>query len=297
MLAVVHVGRKARGAIPPESFQLYVPEYVTFFNEMNGQCDRINWHFHHNVFADKAYLTRDLRHRFNLIAAQFNAVLKRAAEGLKDMGVFFVDGIDSSFEGHRFCEFGQTSENMDHLHTWLWSPHMDAKTDGEGRLDGGSTSRWEPSRPGRRDTNEAQARHSIEERFLLEFVFRNKTLNATWLDSETPPWTWPGAEQYPTFSSLINAMQLAETTQMGTLGQQGGIGNLPHGLKRFFRDILLPFRYSRSFHPKGTGYEVFKERIFASLIQNREIPCQNRTSTVITQRLTGEIILDCVPPT
>lgn len=285
MMAVVNLGRKARGARPPESFQLYVPEYVSFFNEKNRQCDRVDWHFHRNVFADKIPLTKDLRHRLNLITEQFNAATKRAAEDLKDMGVFFVDDINHYYDGHRYCEFGQTSEKMDHLDTWFWSPHSPSDTTGEGRLAGGSKSRWKPSLPDRRNVEEDPIQHAVEEQVLLDFVFGNQTLNETLVKSGVPPWEWPGAEKYPTFLSLINAMQLSTATQLGQLGEHG----IKEKIMKWLSDIFLPFRYLRSFHPKGTGHEVIKERIFAAILQNREIALKNTTE--ITQRLTGTVVL------
>ncbi|KAM7205534.1 SGNH hydrolase-type esterase domain containing protein [Naviculisporaceae sp. PSN 640] len=328
MLAVVHKGRKARGADPPESFQLYVPQYPSFVNAVNPQCDRINWHFFRKLGPKhSAPLTRELRRRLNVVVSEFNMATKRAADSLKDMGVIYVDGIDPFFDGHRYCEFGQTSHYMDHRDTWIWSEHVDPKSTSEGRLDGGDKSRWEPSRPDRRDTSGVQSRLGAEESSLLEFVFGEQASNQTLLNSGTPPWTWPGAEKYPTFSALMSALHSAmdaelkkdvDTMEKDVDKKENGIINkikewfdmvkkkvdrkldptrASEVLWKHFEERTFPFRMLRSFHPKGMGYEVYKERLFAAIIENRNIPCSKNNITVVTQRLTGDVEVPVCEPT
>ncbi|KAM7217368.1 SGNH hydrolase-type esterase domain containing protein [Rhypophila decipiens] len=296
MLAVIAQGRKARGAYPPESFQLYVAEYANIFNDNNPECDQIDWRLH--SLSEITFLTRELRKKFTLLNTLMNAAAKRAAEGLKDKGVIYVEGINRHFDGHRFCEDGQTSQEMDHVNTWLWSHYSDTVTKDDPPL----PSIRERS-PDARDTDfrqpwSRQVHAGIYENVLLDFVFPNQTSNGTLFDSGAPPWTWPGADRYPDFGSLMKAMQATEATvgdmELYSFAAQLSIGGLEDLMKwggRQARDVinyLLPFHMSRSFHPKGKGYQVMKERMFAAILQNREIAHRNRT---ITQHLTGPVIL------
>lgn len=246
---VANAGRAAGGAKPPESFQVYVPEYISFFNHDNPECDHVDWHFF-PILGDKAPLTRDLRRKLNGLVEQVNGVLRRAAKSLEHMGVIYVAGLMSAFDGHRFCEPGQTSQNMDHPDTWFWSPKSSTKGTSEGP----------------RHTISIHQTVKTPDQELLDFVFSNETLRATDVTPDSPPWTWEGAEKYPNFLTLLDAIQEVSAKEQQTQKQHNKTG-FP---EIDWVGIFLPFRILRSFHPKGTGYREFKNLIFAAMANNRD---------------------------
>ncbi|KAL8908304.1 MAG: hypothetical protein Q9171_005512 [Xanthocarpia ochracea] len=93
---------RARTANP--SFQLYVTGYIGFWNHDNAQCDQVTWA---PWYKAPAYLTRTLRSDMNSLVDKLNNLLKQAANALSDGlggGIFYVDGFQENFNGHRFCE-------------------------------------------------------------------------------------------------------------------------------------------------------------------------------------------------
>lgn len=92
---------KGRGANP--SFQLYVTGYIQFWNDGNTQCDTVSWA---PWYRQAAYLTTTLRKDMNSLVDKLNNLIKQAVEGLSlfDDGIYYVDGFQEKFIGHRFCE-------------------------------------------------------------------------------------------------------------------------------------------------------------------------------------------------
>jgi hypothetical protein len=65
---VILQGRKAGGADPLESFQLFTTGYVEFWNDDDRSCDTVSWT---PWYASNAYLTLELRDEFNrLVVSQ-----------------------------------------------------------------------------------------------------------------------------------------------------------------------------------------------------------------------------------
>ncbi|KAL8724612.1 MAG: hypothetical protein Q9181_006752 [Wetmoreana brouardii] len=98
----VQIMVRARRANP--SFQLYVTGYIQFWNHDNTQCDQVSWA---PWYKAKAYLTTTLRKDMNSLVDKLNNLLKQAADSLSDSlggGIYYVDGFQEKFDGHRFCE-------------------------------------------------------------------------------------------------------------------------------------------------------------------------------------------------
>ncbi|KAK2603441.1 hypothetical protein QQS21_004392 [Conoideocrella luteorostrata] len=78
-LAIEHVvasGRLAGGATPAESFQVYIPEYVTFFSDdMGSKCDDYSW----GTLWVHPKLTVRLRERLNEFTRRVNKIIKDTA--------------------------------------------------------------------------------------------------------------------------------------------------------------------------------------------------------------------------
>lgn len=92
---------RARTANP--NFQLYVTGYIQFWNDDNTQCDTISWA---PWYRENVYLTTTLRKDMNSLVDKLNDLLKQAAQALTDGlgGIYYVDGFQEKFNGHRFCE-------------------------------------------------------------------------------------------------------------------------------------------------------------------------------------------------
>ncbi|KAN0068094.1 hypothetical protein V8E54_013664 [Elaphomyces granulatus] len=70
------------------------------FNDIEAGCDNVSWAF----WSDKTKLTTYIRGWMNSLVRQSNTVLKEATMEVKHLGVFYVDGFNQQFDGHRFCE-------------------------------------------------------------------------------------------------------------------------------------------------------------------------------------------------
>lgn len=123
LAAIVAAGRRAEGANPPASFQVYVAGYVQFWNDDDLGCDSIYW----NVWpldAPLLYLTTQRRQQMNNLVDQLNAVIEAVATAMNGLGVFYVDHttFQPAFDKHRFCE----PANQDYLQeptgskTYFW---------------------------------------------------------------------------------------------------------------------------------------------------------------------------------
>ena len=122
-------GRKAGGATPRENFQVYVTSYISFFNHDDPKCNEISWSY---WGWSEPKLTTDLRRRLNDLTTQVNQVIKLAAEDLQRMGVIYIDGLEDTYRGHRFCEPGHTDQQMIDFDTWFWAQDSHTNTVSEG---------------------------------------------------------------------------------------------------------------------------------------------------------------------
>lgn len=64
-LAVLQQGRIAAGASPVESFQIFVTDYVQFWNADNPDCDKAQWGWWCSWGGKCAYMTQALRTEMN----------------------------------------------------------------------------------------------------------------------------------------------------------------------------------------------------------------------------------------
>lgn len=188
LFSVAYAGRTAAGAVPRESFQVFILEYLTFFDDaMSPECNEYSWGYWP---WRQPKLTADLRRRLNSLTRRVNAVIKEAAEDLKMMGVIFVDGLNDAYDGHRYCEPG-ADEKMKTYQTWFWSIYSGVNTPSEG-----------PGDP----NNDAQDLHEPAQR-LLDWLFPGQDKKVSEMSSDNPPWEWEGAEKYPDIDALLAAIQ------------------------------------------------------------------------------------------
>ncbi|KAL4874381.1 Spherulation-specific family 4-domain-containing protein [Aspergillus karnatakaensis] len=237
---VARAGRQAGGATPIESFQVFILEYITFFDDaMSPECDKYSWAFW--WWQSNPKLTRALREQLNDKVRQVNAAIKAAAEELAPMGVFFVEGLQDQYNGHRYCEPG-ADEQMMAASVWFWTADSKVQTPSEGPGDPTGADASDD------DVDIAQG--------LLDFIFPGEGYVVPTAESTdlSPPWEWEGAEKYPTQESLLDALQAAAANGDGDANTQA-----------------TPLRYMRSFHPKGSAYSYHANALFAAIEANREV--------------------------
>lgn len=227
---VAHAGRQAGGALKREEFQVFVLSYITFFNEQDTGCDTISWGV---WFYDKPKLTTTLRKQLNALTTAVNAEIKKAAQDLERMGVFFVEGLEEIYDGHRYCEPGHTNPRMIDYETWFWSPESAFQTPSEG--------------PGDPETPYIASERTDPAQTILDFVFHDKQRIVSQASAESPPWQWEGAAQYSTAKDLMDAMRDSNDIQAKAVS----------------------FEYARSFHPKGTAYANHAKLLFAAIAEQR----------------------------
>lgn len=229
---VAHAGREAGGAVPRESFQVFVLEYLTFFDDgMSPECNDYSWAYW-PWFTDQPLLTQTLRQQLNDKTRQVNALIKAAAKDLERMGVIYVEDLQDAYNGHRYCETGATKEQTEYK-VWFWSQYAYFSTPSEG--------------PG--DPNDATATdYADPAQQLLDFVFPGENKTTAQTSGAAPPWEWDGAEKYPDFQSLLTAISAtADDTNPQT---------------------VAPLPLMRSFHPKGTAYGQHATTLFAAMADN-----------------------------
>lgn len=231
---VADAGRKAGGANPRESFQTFVLEYITFFDDaMSPECNEYTWTYWGWYSTPK--LDKPLRERLNDLTLKVNKVIKDAAKDLERMGVIFIEGLQDTYKGHRYCEPGANKEQTE-AKVWFWSPYAHFNTPSEGAG----------------DPNNAEAKDYVDPgQQLLDFVFPGQNKVAT-QSADQPPWDWEGADKYPDFQSLLNA--IAASAPSGDASTQD----------------VVPFPLMRSFHPKATAYKEHATLFFAAMADNRE---------------------------
>ncbi|KAF2496003.1 SGNH hydrolase [Lophium mytilinum] len=133
LTAILTTGRAAAAASPPESFQLYLAGYVPFFNADDAGCDNVSWNVHG---GSEPKLTRGLRESMNGLVELLNKVLAEVARAMRPWGVFYVEGFEEAFGGHRFCEPAGVGylERPTGVGTWFW--HIWSGDGGAGELGG-----------------------------------------------------------------------------------------------------------------------------------------------------------------
>lgn len=119
LLSIVVKGRTARGANPPESFQLFVNGYVPFWNEVDTGCNTVSWEWW--TTTTDHLLTTQLRKRMNDIVRMLNYQLKVSAHRLANEGVIYVEGFQDSYATHQYCEPGTDLANPISPSTWFWA--------------------------------------------------------------------------------------------------------------------------------------------------------------------------------
>ena len=249
-VALWHVadsGRTAGGAQPIQSFQVYVTSYMQFFNQVNTECDSISWNYYPWYSTPK--LDVALRTQLNGLVLRVNTAIQAAAHELANMGVIYFDGLDDSYQNHRFCEPQHTSNNdgrMIDYDTWFWSPYAPQHTTSEG-----------PGDPSDSTTESAWANDT---QLLLDFVFPDKTVTADSFSASNLPWNQPEASKYPDLDSLLTAMM------------DDGNATIQ----------AVPFNYQRSFHPKGTPYGVHASLFFSNIADNRDTVAAQKASSSAT---------------
>lgn len=238
---VAQTGRQAGGANPRESFQVYVTSYMTFFNQSNTECNDVSWSY---WGWSTPKLTTDLRAQLNGLTLRVNEVIKNAAQDLQGMGVIYIDGLESDYENHRFCEPGHTDSQMVDYDTWFWSSYAHYSTPSEG--------------PGDPENPYAAMAEQNATQLLLDFLFPNGTVRTTDFSESSPPWTDSElASKYPDYDSLITAM-----VDDGNATIYGA-----------------PFNLLRSFHPKGTAYGNQARLFMGAIADNRALASVKNSSS------------------
>ncbi len=241
---VAHTGREAGGSNPKQNFQVYLLPYITFFNEKTTPCNDFSWNY---WGWSTPKLTTDLRKQLNALTRSFNAELKKAAKDLKPMGVILIEGLEDLYQNHRYCEERHKTYEMVDYDTWFWSSYAHFNTPSEG-----------PGDP----RNPYAAGKEAPGQLLLDFVFPGQKKKVTTASEASPPWKWEGAEKYPTFESLLTAMQK----------------------KGEYTTTAAPFPLLRSFHPKATAYEKHKTAIFSAMADNRDFVASSVSGGKYTER-------------
>jgi hypothetical protein len=128
---------------------------------------------------------------------------------------------------------------MTEYSVWFWAlnNHIDTPFEGPG------------------DPNNAASTSRVDlAQGLLDFIFpgQGKVVPTAKPANGTPPWEWEGAEKYPDWQSLLDAIHAAA-------GDDANAQSL----------VLL--HYMRSFHPKATAYATHAEEPFAAIANNRGV--------------------------
>ena len=231
LVQITHAGRAAGGANPPESFQVYVAGYVQFWNDDDPGCNNADWSWWPSWITGPAPLTTEVRSKMNQLVDQVNGVISDAATELADFGVFYVDGFQSSFDTHRFCE----PASLSYLNapvgaqTWFWHQESPGYLSGtEGPTDGSSA-----------------GAQNLTQLILDELIPDNATRAS--ISESNPPWN-------------INPAFDNETALLNALDQVSGNGT---------NALALGPYIVRTFHPKGTGYRPVADAFLASIQANR----------------------------
>ena len=253
--SVLAAGKKAGGADPMDSFQVYILPYMSFWNEEATGCDEMTWGY---PWSSKPKLTRDLRKQLNGFARAVNDVIKAAVKDLEYQGAIMVEDMNNAYDGHRFCEDRHKDNQMTEYLTQFWSPYSNIFDTGEGLGD--------PSYP---DIPWPEPPSRDPAQILLDFIFPGKNYTVESATEASPPWAWEGHEKYSTYDDLMVDIQ----KRYGELKNDAN----PHAVD------VIPFEIRRSFHPKATGQGWYKTAIFKAIAENRDIQI-TKMGTKLTER-------------
>ncbi|KAF2653827.1 SGNH hydrolase [Lophiostoma macrostomum CBS 122681] len=233
---IIVAGRIAKGAHPPESFQVYQGTYINFFNEGDPTCDKISW----NQFKHKNNLDGILRGRLNKLVQTLNNLIREAADEVKDYGVFYVDAYQNAFDGHRFCDPTGMSPQYDIVYhdyvnedkgsqTWFWGlSSPDDGTDG-------------PDHPINGNSN------NISQAILDQFI-PNKTQQAQISEQNPPENINPALKDEKLFLQGISNITLQDGDVKTNLGDA----------------------WNRVFHPKAKAQEAIRDGFFDTIKAQRK---------------------------
>ncbi|KAF2000519.1 SGNH hydrolase [Amniculicola lignicola CBS 123094] len=256
---IIAVGRAAKGADPPESFQIYQGGYIPFWNEDDEVCDNHSWSFN---FFSRQYLTRDFRKRLNKLTLELNGIIKEAAEEYKSNGVTYVDSYIKDFDGHRFCDSIGSKKDDERYHdlshqdwgkqTWFWS----------------FWSKWDDTE-GPDDPVAASVFNQDEKINLTQAIYDHlipdKKQQAQ-IGKDNPPSKFNKAFSDPhLFSAALRDLVVKD--------EDGN--NVADGY--FDNDS-----WWRLFHPKGTALEVMARSFFEAIKENRKWDFNKKGKTELT---------------
>ena len=239
LVNIVAQGRLAKGANPPESFQLYLAGYIKFWNDVDPGCDEVSWSW---WSFNALYLTRTVRKKMNDLTDQLNGILKDAATELAASGVILVEGFEDAYKDHRFCEPAPKEylEKSVGAQTWFWHQNSGGWNSG----DEGSSSL---------STTGAQNFTQI----ILDKLIPDKGQQAS-ISASNPPWKINPA--FKSEASLDEALKRADpSNKTSTLGTS--------------------IYTKRSFHPKGTAYGPWANAFLTSIKENRNAVKRATTSS------------------
>jgi hypothetical protein len=202
----------AKGADPPEAFQVFIGTYIPFFNEDDEACNDISW----NLWSSTIKLDKKFRTRLNVMVENVNAIIREAADGMKAWGVYYVDNYQRSFDGHRFCDVvpdfdGKTDLYVKQYHSqvfqdygaqtyfWSWKSQWDPPAGPNGQGDEHPINYF--------GDNAAQTGNVTE---LLEILIPDEGQRAQVAAGEDPSKFNPDA--FKDVQSLKTAMQNIQTT-------------------------------------------------------------------------------------
>lgn len=187
---VLAAGIQAGGASPANSFQLYVSEYIGFWNHDDKGCDDVSWCM---WYAQKIKLTTAMRLRMNTIVENLNQQIKAVADEMAYVGVVYVGGVNHQFDTHRFCEPAPIEYLKDPIgsNTWFWSWGSPGWEDGSEGPSGAASAQ---------DVNDFGTE-------LLEAIIMDPAVRAT-VSETNPPWNVSPA--FKSEQQLLEALQGSE---------------------------------------------------------------------------------------
>ncbi|KAL3463731.1 SGNH hydrolase-type esterase domain-containing protein [Aspergillus heterothallicus] len=122
------------------SFNLYVPGYVTFFNEDTTDCESTTFwyespHYDPQQSGNYVWLTTDLRKELNDLVRTLNSLIQSTISAINTARnteqIHYID-MDSRFDGHRWCEPGTQEPDPDNPNTYFFlSAWPDIAIDGD----------------------------------------------------------------------------------------------------------------------------------------------------------------------
>ncbi|GES66464.1 esterase [Aspergillus terreus] len=112
------------------SFNLYIPGYVTFFNEDITDCDSTTFwyespHYNPQQSGNYAWLTTDLRKELNDLVRMLNSLIQSTISDInpsRNTGQIHYIDMDARFDGHHWCEPGTHEPDPDNRNTSSY-PH------------------------------------------------------------------------------------------------------------------------------------------------------------------------------